>query len=195
LFEISFIFTVICFAVMQICLNMYDGINLQSSIYYKVLILFFLAISNDPGLQLFCVFTLIYLLFFSFYNYKGLIFFGDNGVYIFSFIISLMVIKLYNTTTSINVENILIIFLFPFLDLIRLFLYRLGKNQNPLDADRNHIQHILLKKYGLINTNLIIILPLITSMLLFHLLKMNLLLLIIVNIIVYMLIIKQKVND
>lgn len=195
LFEISFIFTVICFAVMQICLNMYDGVNLQSSIYYKILILFFLAISNDPGLQLLCVFTLIYLLFFSFYNYRGLIFLGDNGVYIFSFIISLIVIKLYNSTTSINVEHILIIFLFPFLDLIRLFLYRLRKNHNPFEADSNHIQHILLKRYGIIKSNLIMISPLIASMVLFHFLNMNLLLLIMANIIIYVLIIKQKVND
>jgi len=195
LFEISFIFTVISFATLQICLNMYDGMNLQSSIYYKVLILFFLVISNDPGLQLFCLFTLIYLLFFSFYNYRGLIFFGDNGVYIFSFIISLIVIKLYNSTNSLNVENILIIFLFPFLDLIRLFLYRLRKNLNPFEADRSHIHHILLKRYGLVKTNLIIISPLIVSMLLFHLLKMNLILLIIVNFIIYIFIIKQKVND
>ena len=44
----------------------------------------------------------------------------------------------------------------PGIDLIRLFLVRISKNQNPFKPDRNHLHHIISKKFDLINTNLII---------------------------------------
>lgn len=192
LFNLSFFFTIACLAVLQIAFNMYDGINLQSSFYYIVLAIFFLLISENFGLKLFCFFIIFYLVFFSFYNFKGKIFLGDNGVYLFSFIYSLILINIYNTTKLLHVESVLILLLFPFLDLIRLFLLRLKNNNNPFEGDRNHIQHILIKKFGLIKTNLILILPLIISMILFHLININLLIILFFKITIYLFLIKQN---
>ena len=129
---------------------MYDGINLQSSIYYSVLALFFLIFSNDHGLKLFCFLMIIYLIFFSIFNNKNKIFLGDNGVFVFSFVFCLIITKEYNSSILLNVESILILLFFPFLDLMRLFLIRLKYNTNHFVGDRNHIQHILLNKFGII---------------------------------------------
>ena len=41
LFDISFVFTIVCISVLQISFNMYDGMNLQSGIYYISLSVFF----------------------------------------------------------------------------------------------------------------------------------------------------------
>ena len=195
LFEMSFIFSTVCFLVLQISFNMYDGINLQSSIYYKTILVFFLFLTSSTGLKLFCIFTIIYLIFFSVYNYKTKIFLGDNGIYVFSFIISLIIVRTYNSSDLIHVETILIMLLFPFLDMIRLFLYRLKKNKNPFEGDRHHLQHILLKKYGLIKANFILITPLICSLLLIYIFNLNSLLVLIVNISVYLFLINQKSYD
>lgn len=194
LFNMSFIFTIACFATLQIALNMYDGINLQSSFYYIILVMFFFIVSENYGLKLFCFFTFVYLIFFSNYNFKERIFLGDNGVYLFSFIFSLIIINVYNTTDILFVESILIILLFPFLDLIRLFLIRLKKNQNPFEGDRNHIQHILIKKYGLIKSNLILISPIVISMILLYKTNINLLIVLFFKFLIYVYLINQRIN-
>ena len=192
LFNLSFFFTLACFATLQIAFNMYDGINLQSSVYYSVLALFFLIFSNDYGLKLFCFLTIIYLIFFSINNYKNKIFLGDNGVFVFSFIFCLIITKEYNSSILLNVESILILLLFPFLDLIRLFLIRLKTNTNPFVGDRNHIQHILLNKFGIINANVFLILPLIISIILIFFLNINLLLVLLSKFAIYIYLIYQK---
>lgn len=195
LFNISLIFTIVCLCILQISFNMYDGINLQSSIYYSTLTLFFFIISDNYGLKLFCIFTIIYLICFSILNYKSKIFLGDNGVYIFSFIFSLIIIKIYNTSSKLYVESILILLLFPFLDLIRLFLVRLRNNKNPFEGDRNHIHHILFNKFGLVRSNLILIFPLIVSIILFYKFNLNLVAILFVKILIYLFLIKKKTNE
>ena len=195
LFNISLIFTIVCFSILQISFNMYDGINLQSSIYYICLTLFFLIISDDYGLKLFCILTIFYLIFFSIFNFRSKIFLGDNGVYIFSFIFSLIIIQIYNTSSKLYVESILILLLFPFLDLIRLFLVRLQNNINPFEGDRNHIHHILLNKFGVIKSNLILITPLIVSMILFYKFNFSLIAILLFKILIYLFLIKKKNNE
>ena len=45
----------------------------------------------------------------------------------------------------------------PGLDLIRLFFTRILNNQHPFSADKNHLHHFLIYKYGVIKTNIIIL--------------------------------------
>lgn len=192
LFNISFLFTIICFAVLQIAFNMYDGINLQSSSYYSILILYIFIITENFGLRLFCTLILLYLIFFSINNYKKKIFLGDNGVFIFSFIISILIINVYNNNSVLYVENILILFLLPFLDLIRLFLLRLKINRNPFIGDRNHIHHILLEKYSYLKTIILLNLPIIISVFLIYKTDFGLWLILTVKFIYYSFLIKKK---
>ena len=44
----------------------------------------------------------------------------------------------------------------PGIDLIRLFITRILKVSHPFKPDRNHLHHILLRKYNLITVNLIV---------------------------------------
>ena len=166
--------------------------NLQSGIYYISLSVFFFIISDDYSFKIFCILIILFLTHFSILNYKNKIFLGDNGVYIFSFIFSLIIIKIYNTTSKLHVESILILLLFPFLDLLRLFLFRLRSNRNPFEGDRNHIHHILLKKYSLIKANLILITPLIISIFLFYKFNFNLIIILLLKILIYLFLIKNK---
>ena len=54
-------------------------------------------------------------------------------------------------------EEIILITSIPVIDSVRLF-FRIVKGINPFNGDRNHIHHILNRKFG--NTNTIIILNL-----------------------------------
>jgi UDP-GlcNAc:undecaprenyl-phosphate GlcNAc-1-phosphate transferase len=137
--------TVFCFLVLVNSLNMYDGINLQSGSYLFFIFLFF-TLKNI--FSIFSILIMISLLFFLFFNYKNKIFLGNQGVYSISFIIAFFIIKNYNTKDSISVEEVYLLLFLPMLDLLRLLIARVYKNQNPFKADRNHIHHYVNNRLG-----------------------------------------------
>ena len=195
LFGLSLIFTVLCFVIIQILFNMYDGINLQSALYYAVILIYLVIVNQNSNFSIFCTLTLVYLAFFSIYNYKQKTFLGDNGVYIFSFILSLLIIKTYkNNHMNFFVEEIIVILFIPFIDMIRLFFTRLLKNNNPLNPDREHLHHILLNKFGLIKSNIFLILPLIFSLILIKQTNISLIIILALNLITYVFFLRFKKN-
>ena len=148
----SKIFTIFCIIIFLNAFNMFDGINLQSSIY-SIFIFSIFAIKNYY-LNL-SIIIIISLLFFLVLNYKNKCFLGNNGSLFLSFLISFIFIESSNTHLFYS-DEILLIMLIPGLDLIRLFIERIKKKQNPFSADSNHIHHLLISKFNLIQTNLII---------------------------------------
>ena len=152
-----------------------------------------MIINQKYNFIIICFLTLIYLFYFSINNYKSKIFLGDNGVYVFSFILSLLIIKTYHEhDTVFLVEEILVILLLPSIDMVRLFFARLIKNKNPLTADRMHLHHILLKKYGLIKANIFLVSPLILSILLMNFTSLNIIIIIMMNGISYLYLLRTK---
>ena len=185
--KLSLMFTVLSFLILQIALNMYDGIDLQSATYYSVILVYLLILNENHNFLIFCILTLINLSFFIINNYQKKTFLGDNGVYIFSFVLSILIIQTYkNNYGSFFVENIFIILFLPVVDMIRMFFIRLLKNKNPLKPDRRHMHHILLKKYGLIKANILLITPLIFSVILLNFANMHTIIVIILNFIFYL---------
>ena len=152
-----------------------------------------MVINQKYNVFIICILTLIYLLYFSINNYKSKIFLGDNGVYVFSFILSLLIIKTYqNNNVVFLVEEIFIILFLPTIDMFRLFFTRLIKNQNPLKPDRTHLHHILLKKYGLLKANILLVSPLVFSIFLMSLTNLNIIIIIIMNVISYFYLLRAK---
>ena len=193
LFELSLVFTILCFMILQIILNLYDGINLQSAAYYSIILIHLIVINQKYNIFIICILTLIYLVYFSINNYKSKIFLGDNGVYVFSFILSLLIIKTYQSDDAIFlVEEILVVLFLPTIDMLRLFFTRLMKNKNPLKPDRTHLHHILLKKYGLVKANILLVSPLISSIFLMNLTNLNIIVIIIMNGISYFYLLRTK---
>ena len=71
--------------------------------------------------------------------------------------VALLIIYLHNKNIDVpnhqnSSENILIIFLIPVLDMIRLFFERLLKRKNPGIGDSNHLHHFLINKLSLYKT-------------------------------------------
>jgi len=135
----SFLFTCLCFLLFLNAMNMFDGINIQSAAF------FFLIFSVFFFKNLFLSFSLLILVLLSFYlllNFKSKIFFGSNGIFVLSYLAGYILIKSYNLS-KLNVEEVLILLLYPGLDMFRLFLERISRGKNPFYPDRNHIHHLI----------------------------------------------------
>ena len=67
-----------------------------------------------------------------------------------------MIIKSYNAQNFANAEIVLLLLLYPGLDLIRLFFIRILNGKHPFSKDLNHIHHLLLKRNNYLKVNLVI---------------------------------------
>jgi len=145
--------TMLCFLLFINAVNMFDGINYQVGIYSIYLCSFFLI---NNYYTLFFSIILISLITFIILNHKYKSFLGDSGSYVLAFIFGYFFIRMYNQTENLKVDHVVLFMIIPGLDLIRLFVVRISKSLNPFSPDRNHLHHIISKKFDLINTNLII---------------------------------------
>ncbi len=161
----SIYFTVLCILLFLNAFNMFDGINLQSGIYF-IFILSVIIFKNFliilPIIFIFCSIVFLYL------NYRQRLFLGNNGSMLIAFIISFLLIKAHNES-YLFADEIFLIMLVPGIDMLRLFTSRLLNGKSPFKADNFHLHHIILNNHSLIKTNLIIqsliILPYILSLL------------------------------
>ena len=96
----SFLFTALCFLLFINACNMFDGINLQSCLYYLALSIYLFSLDNQ---NLFLIVMMISLFIISILNSKGKIFMGDGGVFLCSFVLAYFIIRYYNIN-SIGTE-------------------------------------------------------------------------------------------
>ena len=157
LYRFDLIFSIFCFLVFLNALNMFDGINLQAS-FYSIFILLSILIFFVKSMLIFIL--TISLVAFSYLNFKNKAFLGDSGSLLLGFLISYLFISLYNFSYINYADQIVLYMLIPGLDLIRLFVIRIFHKKNPLSSDRNHLHHLLISKYSL-KISLIIIFSLI----------------------------------
>lgn len=152
--DFSIPFTIFCFLVFMNAFNMFDGINLQSTLYSLIILISILFFHVDT---FFLKILIISLFCFLYLNYKDYSFLGDSGTLYLSFIISYIFIKLYNLSYFNGADKIVVFMLLPGIDLVRLFVTRLLNKKNPLSSDRNHLHHLLISKYSYTKSILIII--------------------------------------
>jgi UDP-GlcNAc:undecaprenyl-phosphate/decaprenyl-phosphate GlcNAc-1-phosphate transferase len=171
----SHFFTVLCILLFLNALNMFDGINLQVGFY--CILIFFIFILKQSFISLSIILICI-LIIFLIYNFLNKIFLGDSGINILAFVISYILIKSHNLNQEFTPEEIFVILSFPGLDMFRLFLLRILNGKSPFNSDRNHIHHLILKKFNSFQAFLIIQIFIILNLILFYVLenKLNILL-------------------
>jgi UDP-GlcNAc:undecaprenyl-phosphate GlcNAc-1-phosphate transferase len=140
----SFFFTIFCFLLLSNALNMFDGINCQCIIFSILLFSYLLNLQN----QLLIIYLILVLIFTFYLNSKNLIFLGNSGSYLLSYIISHQIIYFYNSKFIRSVEEIFILLMVPGLDMLRIFFQRLSDKKNPFRPDKMHLHHYLLNRYG-----------------------------------------------
>lgn len=136
-------FTILCFLLFINSFNMFDGINLQAGFYSFFI---FLILYLNQVMQLLSLFFLLIISLFLILNYFNKIFLGESGSILLSYYISYFLIKSYNVEKIFLADQIFVLLLFPGLDMIRLFFFRIAKGKNPFFADANHIHHLLLNQ-------------------------------------------------
>ncbi len=181
--KLNIIFTLLCILIFMNAFNMLDGINILAGLYsiLFLLIIFSLKVMDPLILLLFTP-----LILFLYLNLKNKIFLGDSGSLLLGYLISIIVIFSYNANKEFYSEEILILMLFPGLEIIRLSCTRLINGLHPFEPDRNHLHHLLLLKFNQINTILIIFLLIISPIFLFYFIKLEILICIALGIIMYM---------
>ena len=189
----SIIFTIFCFLILMNSLNFYDGINGQSCIYFLIVFSYLLISSKKYEFYAILIFIVLFLLIL---NLMSRLFLGDNGIYVFSIILSVALIYEHNKYNNIiYADEIFMLLLLPGLDLLRLTITRMLKGKNPFYGDKNHIHHLLLNKFSLLNTNLILIILGIAPIIFFNLLSFNFFLVFFIFFAVYILLIQSLNSD
>ena len=146
----SYFITTFCLLLLINAFNMIDGVNgLAHSILFLWLIILIILFNLNITFYFFAL-----IIFLSFIlNYQGKYFLGNSGSLFLSSFIGLLTIYLYNSNLNfrnlINVEKIILIFLIPGLDMLRLFILRISNNKSPFSGDINHFHHYLVRNFYL----------------------------------------------
>ena len=159
LFKLSIFFTILCFLIFINSVNMFDGVNNQSSMY--VFILCFYILLKIPNFYFIYIFLIANLVFFYF-NYQNKLFLGDNGSLLIGYIFANLITKVYNLESNFFADEIVIIMFFPVMDLLRLFIKRIILNTHPFEGDKTHIHHILSERFK--NKYTVMIIPFLISL-------------------------------
>lgn len=142
--DFSLVFTIICFITLINIMNMSDGINCLSATYILTFLIYLLYKNQDlqslyillPGIITFFIL-----------NFKGRVFLGDGGIYFIYFLIGCMTTYSYNSNL-VDFQNILIMFMIPFIDMLRVCFKRVINSRSPAVGDTNHLHHILFIKFN-----------------------------------------------
>lgn len=183
----SYFFTTLCFLLFINSSNMFDGINLQSGIFFFI---FLTALIVLGAIDFFILLIIISLISFLILNSKGKIFMGDSGIFLYSFTLGFLSIKIYNLDIIKNVEIIFILMMVPGIYMLRLFIVRIYNKKSPFRPDNLHIHHLLLNKFNYSKTILILFF-LITIPFVTFLLGLKSYLVIIVYLIFYLIFLNQ----
>ena len=126
-----------------------DGLALFELIKFSFLI-FFLSgnILFSFNFLLVIIISVSFLLLYFNFRKQNKVFLGDGGSLFLGGLISIVIISLINDTSNeLNaLSTVLIVYLYPLVDLLRVVFIRVFKGNSPFKADKNHIHHLLLKR-------------------------------------------------
>jgi UDP-GlcNAc:undecaprenyl-phosphate GlcNAc-1-phosphate transferase len=179
----SLSFTALCALLLINAFNMCDGIN---GLAHSIAIFWLTTLTLIFNLNITFYFIISIILLSLIFNIKGKYFLGNSGSLLLGTFISLITIYHYNhSKEKISVENIVLIFLIPGLDMMRLFIIRIANNKNPFIGDRNHFHHYLIKNIDLGKTILLYIILMLWPLILIKTYKIKYFFIMILQIIIF----------
>jgi UDP-GlcNAc:undecaprenyl-phosphate/decaprenyl-phosphate GlcNAc-1-phosphate transferase len=137
------VFSLLCLVGLQNAVNMADGKNglvLGLSLIWSALIWLHAPEHMRPLIEVLFVALAIT---FSF-NLTGRLFLGDGGSYSLGVLIGLLAIYCYSVgVPRVSADTVMLWFLVPVVDCLRLIVSRLAQGRSPFSSDLNHLHHIL----------------------------------------------------
>jgi len=143
--NLGIFFSILCVLLFVNAFNLFDGINLQSSLYAAYILLYLFLKNSYFEIVLSLIIPLILIIYL---NSKNKIFMGDSGTLFLGSIISLIIIANHNEFKLFKVDEIFLLMFLPGLDMFRLFAQRILSGKNPFLGDREHLHHYFLSIYG-----------------------------------------------
>jgi UDP-N-acetylmuramyl pentapeptide phosphotransferase/UDP-N-acetylglucosamine-1-phosphate transferase len=126
-------------------LNFQDGEDLNISILLIIIFSNFYFNTNNKFTQNTSELILLFLISFSFFNFKKkFLYFGDSSCYFISIIIFLFVYS--ELKNEILIKSLISIVIFPIIDVIYVVIYRIFKKENLLSRNYLHLYQIIAKK-------------------------------------------------
>ena len=128
-----------------------DGLAISITIIFIASFQFFAFLNPDfYYLSIIITTCLIPLYYFNFRN-KNKVFLGDSGSYLLGGMVSVYVLYIlsqdYIIKPQFDVHKILFvgsILIYPIIDIIRIFVFRIYNGKSPFIADKNHLHHLIL---------------------------------------------------
>ena len=139
-------FTVFCLAILMNGSNFLDGLNGLVSGYYLIVLLsiIYLINNNSNIIEIdFLKITLFTLTIFYVFNILGLVYLGDSGSYLISFIIGVYMIELNEINYSISPYYIVALLWYPAFENLFSLLRRILKRIDVSNADNMHLHQLL----------------------------------------------------
>jgi UDP-GlcNAc:undecaprenyl-phosphate GlcNAc-1-phosphate transferase len=135
-------FSVFCLLAFQNAVNMADGRN---GLVGGVAIIWLMALLSYGWhpLTLAILSLVIGMLIALGANLGGRLFLGDGGTYGIGAFVGLATIWIHRSNIGLHTIDVVIMFMVPVLDMIRLFIFRIVKGRHPFSADHQHLHHYL----------------------------------------------------
>ena len=152
IFIIKLIFSIFCILILINGTNFMDGVNTLVVGYFILVLsnIFYLSEINDLKLDHFLVTICILALFLIYlFNFFGLMFLGDSGSYLISFIAGVTMINFSNNNDLVSPYYIVAILWYPAYENLFSIIRKLIFKKSPSNPDNEHLHqliYIFLKK-------------------------------------------------
>jgi UDP-GlcNAc:undecaprenyl-phosphate/decaprenyl-phosphate GlcNAc-1-phosphate transferase len=139
--------SILCLVGLINAINMADGKNglvAGSCITWTAALFYYAPIYLKPALAALLAALIVVFIF----NIRGRLFLGDGGSYGLATLIGCLSIYIYNLRFDVlSADQILLWFMVPVMDCLRLLVSRKLRGQSPFAADRTHFHHYLALRW------------------------------------------------
>ena len=145
---IKLFFTSFCILILINGSNFIDGVNTLTIGYYLLVLIFISLVLNDFQIQQstsnllnILMFTLVLLFVLNFFE---LLYLGDNGAYLLSFLVGIFLIDISNQIILISPYYIMNLLWFPAYENLFSIIRKIKNKKSAFNPDNYHLHHLIL---------------------------------------------------
>ena len=149
IYQFKLLFTIFCLLIIINGSNFLDGLNTLVSVYYIMVITCILYLKYqfnfDFETEILNI-VLLALIVFLFFNFFGKVYLGDNGSYLLSFLIGIILIKISNNNELISPYFVACLLWYPAYENLFSIIRKKLKKTSPSQPDNKHLHHLIFIK-------------------------------------------------
>ena len=145
---VKLLFTSFCILILINGSNFIDGVNTLTIGYYLLVLIFTSLVLNDFKIPVntnyslnILIFTLSLLFVLNFFE---LLYLGDNGAYLISFLVGIYLIKITNQNILISPYYVMNLLWFPAYENLFSIIRKIKGNKSAFNPDNHHLHHLIL---------------------------------------------------